>query len=354
MVLERRANGSTLASNRPRNLADLTMPAPDRRLSIAPMMDCTDRHCRYFLRLITRRALLYTEMVPTGAILHGPRARLLRFDPAEHPVALQLGGAEPSELARAAEFGEAAGYDEINLNVGCPSDRVQSARFGACLMAEPALVADCVRAMRQTVGLPVTVKTRIGIDDQDSYDFLRRFVDAVAAAGCGTIIIHARKAWLSGLSPKENREIPPLRYELVHRVKEDFPELEVILNGGIRTLKQARSELTRLDGVMLGREAYQNPFALAAWERAIYGHADPLPERPGIIERLLPYVERELLEGTPLRAITRHILGLFNGQLGARAWRRHLSEAAHRQDAGPEVIVEALSQIRSSPSRVAA
>jgi tRNA-dihydrouridine synthase A len=330
------------------------MPVLDRRLSIAPMMDRTDRHCRYFLRLITRRALLYTEMIPTGAILQGLRARALRFDPAEHPVALQLGGADPDELARAAEFGEAAGYDEINLNVGCPSDRVQSARFGACLMAEPELVAASVRAMREAVGVPVTVKTRIGIDQQDSYDFLRGFVEAVAAAGCGTIIVHARKAWLSGLSPKENREIPPLRYELVHRLKQDFPELEVILNGGLRTPERARSELAHLDGVMLGREAYQNPFALAAWERELYDSDEPLPERAEIVQHLLPYVERELAEGTPLRAITRHILGLFNGQPGARSWRRHLSEAANRPGAGPEVLLQALAQIRAAPSRAAA
>jgi tRNA-dihydrouridine synthase A len=330
------------------------MPALDRRLSIAPMMDWTDRHCRYFLRLITSRALLYTEMVPTGAILRGPRARVLRFDPAEHPVALQLGGADPSELARAAEAGEAAGYDELNLNVGCPSDRVQSARFGACLMAEPELVAACVRAMRQAVSVPVTVKTRIGIDEHDSYGFLCRFVEAVAAAGCGTLIIHARKAWLSGLSPKENREIPPLRYERVHQIKRDFPDLEVILNGGLRTLGQAQAELAHVDGVMLGREAYQNPFALATWEQALYGSAEPLPERIEIVHRLLPYLERELAAGTPLRAITRHILGLFNGEPGARAWRRHLSEAAHRPSAGPEVLLEALAQIRPAAPRRAA
>jgi tRNA-dihydrouridine synthase A len=330
------------------------MPVLDRRLSIAPMMDCTDRHCRYFLRLIARRALLYTEMIPTGAILHGPRARVLRFDPAEHPVALQLGGADPDELARAAELGATWGYDEINLNVGCPSDRVQSARFGACLMAEPALVAECVRAMRQAVGVPVTVKTRIGIDAQDSYDFLRRFVETVAEAGCGTVIVHARKAWLSGLSPKENREIPPLRYELVRRLKQDFPVLEVILNGGIRSLEQARAELAHIDGVMLGREAYQNPYGLAIWERALYAGDEPLPERAEIFRRLLPYIERELAEGTPLRAIARHILGLFNGLPGARAWRRHLSEGAHREGAGAEILLEALAQIRSAPPRAAA
>jgi tRNA-dihydrouridine synthase A len=313
----------------------------DRRLSVAPMMDWTDRHCRYFLRLIAPRALLYTEMIPTGAILRGDRDRWLRFDPAERPLALQLGGADPAELARCAEAGAARGYDEINLNVGCPSDRVQSARFGACLMAEPELVAACVRAMRAAAPVPVTVKTRIGIDDQDSYDFLRRFVEAIARAGCRTVILHARNAWLSGLSPKENREVPPLRYELVHRVKAEFPALEVIANGGIRTLAQARAQLAAVDGVMIGRAAYQNPYALAAWERALLDLREPVPSRFAIVERLLPYVERELAEGTPLRGITRHVLGLFSGLPGARAWRRHLSEAPHRPGAGAEVIVAA-------------
>jgi tRNA-dihydrouridine synthase A len=323
----------------------LTRQEPDRRLSIAPMMDWTDRHCRFFLRLIAARALLYTEMIPTGAILRGDRARFLRFDPAEHPVALQLGGCEPGELARAAEFGEAVGYDEINLNVGCPSDRVQSARFGACLMAEPELVAACVRAMRAAVHIPVTVKTRIGIDQSDDYEFLCRFVEAVAGAGCRTVVVHARKAWLSGLSPKENREIPPLRYELVHRVKEDFPELQVIANGGIRTLEHALAQLARVDGVMIGREAYQNPYCLAEWEHKLLGEAGPLPSRLEVIERLLPYVGKERAEGTPLRAITRHALGLFNGLGGARAWRRHLSEAARKPGAGVEVIEEALTYV---------
>ena len=301
----------------------------DRRLSVAPMMDWTDRHCRYFLRLIAPRTLLYTEMIPTGAILLGQPERFLRFDRAEHPLALQLGGADPDELARCAETGAARGYDEINLNVGCPSDRVQNARFGACLMAEPDLVAMCVRAMRAAVTVPVTVKARVGIDRQESYDFLRRFVEAIAAAGCRTVILHARNAWLSGLSPKENREIPPLRYELVHRVKGDFPELEIISNGGIRSLEQARAQLARVDGVMIGREAYQNPYVLAEWEHALLGGAAPAPSRFEVVERLLPYVERELAAGTPLRAITRHVLGLFNGLPGARAWRRRLSEAAH-------------------------
>jgi tRNA-dihydrouridine synthase A len=318
---------------------------PDRRLSIAPMMDWTDRHCRYFLRLIARRALLYTEMIPTGAIVRGDRARFLRFDPAEHPLALQLGGCKPDELARSAELGEAWGYDEINLNVGCPSDRVQSARFGACLMAEPELVARCVRAMRAAVGVPVTVKTRVGIDQRDDYEFLARFVESVASAGCRTMIVHARKAWLSGLSPKENREIPPLRYDLVHRVKEAFPELQVIANGGIRSLDQALAQLARVDGVMVGREAYENPYCLVEWQRTLLGEAGPLPSRRDVVERLLPYVEKELAEGTPLRAITRHVLGLFNGLPGARAWRRHLSEAVRRPGTGVEVIEDALSHV---------
>jgi tRNA-dihydrouridine synthase A len=318
---------------------------PDRRLSVAPMMDWTDRHCRYFLRLIAARALLYTEMIPTGAIVRENRARFLRFDPAEHPVGLQLGGCAPDELARAAEYGESFGYDEINLNVGCPSDRVQSARFGACLMADPELVASCVRAMRAAVGIPVTVKTRIGIDERDDYDFLRRFVEAVVGGGCATVIVHARKAWLSGLSPKENREIPPLRYELVHRVKEDFPELEVIANGGIRTIDQARAQLARVDGVMVGREAYQNPYGLAEWEHVLLDRPGSLPSRLEVVEHLLPYVEKELAGGTPLGAITRHVLGLFNGLPGARAWRRHLSEASRRPGAGAEVIEEALSHV---------
>jgi len=330
------------------------MTITSRLLSIAPMMDWTDRHERYFLRLLTRHAVLYTEMVTTGAVLHGDRERFLRFDPAEHPVALQLGGAVPDDLARAAAFGAAAGYDEINLNVGCPSDRVQNARFGACLMAEPELVAACVDAMQTAIDIPVTVKTRIGIDDQDSYEFLTRFVETVAGAGCRTFILHARKAWLSGLSPKENREIPPLRYDVVHQIKTDFPELEIIVNGGIRSLDQTQKQLAHVDGVMIGRAAYQNPYCLTEWEQALFGLTEPVPSRFEIVERLLPYVEAQRAEGVPLKSITRHILGLFNGLPGARAWRRHLSEGAHREGAGIEVIRDALDQIRPERIKTAA
>jgi tRNA-dihydrouridine synthase A len=315
------------------------------------MMDWTDRHARSFLRLLSPRALLYTEMVATGAVLHGDQARWLGFDPAERPLALQLGGAEPSELARAAAAGQAFGYDEINLNVGCPSDRVQNARFGACLMAEPALVAACVKAMADAVDLPVTVKTRIGIDAQDSFDFLLAFVDAVAAAGCSTFIVHARKAWLSGLSPKQNREVPPLDHGRVHRLKALRPELEIILNGGLSDPAQAAAQLAHVDGVMIGRAAYQNPWSLVAFERALFaGEAGPLPaSRQEVVRRFLPYVERQRAAGVPLKAIARHILGLFNGLPGARAWRRHLSEAAHAPGAGPEVIEQALALVVERP-----
>ena len=332
----------------------VTTTTPSHRLCVAPMMEWTDRHERYFLRLIARHVRLYTEMIPTGAILFGDAERFLRFDPAEHPVALQLGGANPDALARCAEIGQRLGYDEINLNVGCPSGRVQNARFGACLMAEPDLVGRCIAAMAGTVDVPVTVKTRIGIDDQDSYGFLARLVEAVAAAGCQTLILHARKALLAGLNPKQNREVPPLRYEVVARVKRDFPRLQVVVNGGIRTLEQAQARLAEVDGVMIGREAYQNPYCLAAWQREILGTTEAAPVREEVVESLLSYVERELAEGTPLKAITRHILGLFNGLPGARAWRRHLSEAAHRPGAGTEVIADALAEMSFRSARAAA
>ncbi len=311
------------------------------------MMDWTDRHDRYFLRLISRNALLYTEMVTADAILHGDRMRLLRFDTAEQPLALQLGGSEPAKLSQCTKIAEDWGYDEVNLNVGCPSDRVQSGRFGACLMAEPDLVADCISAMQHSTHLPVTVKTRIGIDDQDSYEHLHRFISSVAKAGCKVFIIHARKAWLRGLSPKENREIPPLHYETVYRVKRDFPELTIILNGGVTTLDAIDLHLSHVDGVMLGRAAYQNPYLLSDVDQRYYGAQSAAPSRLEIVEQLLPYVARELSSGTALKHITRHILGLFQGQPGARAWRRYLSENAHLPDAGLHTLQVAMSQAGS-------
>ncbi len=309
------------------------------------MLDLTDRHCRYFLRLITRHTLLYTEMLTTGAILHGDRDRLLAFDPAEHPLALQLGGSAPAELAECARIGTAWGYDEINLNVGCPSDRVQSGRFGACLMAEPGLVADCVAAMRAATPLPVTVKHRLGIDELDSYAALARFVDSVAGAGCRTFIVHARKAWLQGLSPKENRAVPPLRYELVHRLKADFPQLQIVINGGFTTLAQVTGQLGQLDGVMIGRAAYEDPWLLAAADPLVFGAPGAARPPHQVIRALLPYVERQLAQGARLQHITRHLLGLFQGRPGARAWRRQLSERAHHPGAGPEVIAAALALV---------
>ncbi|MDH3596064.1 MAG: tRNA dihydrouridine(20/20a) synthase DusA [Rhodospirillales bacterium] len=320
-------------------------PKANRRLSVAPMMDWTDRHCRFFLRLISQRVLLYTEMVPTGAIVHGDRARFLGFHPAERPLALQLGGAEPVQLAECAEAAAAAGYDEVNLNVGCPSDRVQNARFGACLMAEPALVARCVAAMAAASGLPVTVKTRTGIDARDSYAELKGFVGTVAAAGCRSFTVHARKAWLQGLSPKQNRELPPLDYDRVYRLKEDFRELEIVLNGGVQSLDEAQAHLARVDGVMIGRAAYQNPYVLAEADRRLFGEDPPPPGREAVVRALLPYAAAQCAEGVPVKSIIRHILGLFNGLPGARAWRRHLSEAAHRPGAGPEVIEAALEVV---------
>ncbi len=321
------------------------------RLSVAPMMDWTDRHDRAFLRAISQRTLLYTEMVTTGAILHGDRDRFLGFDAMEHPVALQLGGSAPADLAFSAREGAARGYDEINLNLGCPSDRVQRGRFGACLMTEPELVADCVAAMIEAVDIPVTVKTRIGVDDVDSYEALTAFVAKIAATGCTSFTIHARKAWLSGLSPKENREVPPLRYDVVYDLKRDFPELEIVLNGGVQTLQEAQDHLQRVDGVMIGRAAYQSPYVLAEADRLVFGEDAEPKSREQIVEDFLPYVERQLAQGVPLKSITRHMLGLFNGLAGARAWRRHLAEEAHKPGAGPEVIVEALARWRRTQDR---
>ena len=309
------------------------------------MMDWTDRHYRYFARLITRRTLLYTEMVTTGALIHGERERFLRFDPAEHPLALQLGGSDPTDMATCARMGADWGYDEININVGCPSDRVQSGRFGACLMAEPGLVADCVAAMKAVVDVPVTVKSRIGIDDLDSYELLAAFTDRVSSAGCDVLIVHARKAWLKGLSPKENRDVPPLRYDVVERLKRDFPTLPMVVNGGITTLQQAKAHLQTLDGVMIGREAYQNPWMLAEADALIFGDSGPTPQPRDVLDAMLPYVEGRLSEGVPLNAITRHLLGLFHGRPGAKAWRRHLSEYAHRAGADIGVLVEAARRV---------
>jgi tRNA-dihydrouridine synthase A len=307
------------------------------------MMDWTDRHERFFLRLISRRALLYTEMITAGAILHGDRARLLAYHPAEHPVALQLGGSDPQALATCARIGADLGYDEINLNVGCPSDRVQVGRFGACLMLEPELVRDCVAAMRAAVPIPVTVKHRIGVDDRDSYDDLCRFVSIVAESGCTVFTVHARKAWLSGLSPKQNREIPPLSYETVYRLKRDFPHLTIVLNGGVRSLDEVEEELRQIDGVMIGRAAYETPYMLASADCRIFGDADAaVLSRREIVEAFMPYVRDELAAGAHLRHMTRHILGLFQGLPGARAWRRTLTEGAVKQGAGLEVIEAAL------------
>lgn len=321
----------------------------DRRLSVAPMMDWTDRHCRYYLRQFSPRVLLYTEMIVAQAIVKGDRRYLLEFDPEEHPVALQLGGAEPDRLAEAAAAGEAFGYDEINLNVGCPSDRVQQATFGACLMARPRLVADCVRAMLRAVRVPVTVKCRIGIDDHDDWSFLRDFVAAVADAGCGTVIVHARKAVLKGLTPKQNREVPPLVYERAWQVKQEFPALEVIVNGGLRTVPQVAEQLAHADGVMLGREAYHNPYLLSALHHAVYADGFESPAPDAIVARMQAYAERQVASGTPLRAITRHMLGLFNGRAGARVWRRSLSELVARGTAAPSVLEAALRAGQGTP-----
>ncbi|MEZ5540613.1 MAG: tRNA dihydrouridine(20/20a) synthase DusA [Pseudomonadota bacterium] len=315
------------------------------RFAVAPMLDWTDRHCRYLHRLLSRHALLYTEMVTTAAILHGQRERLLGYDPAEHPVALQLGGSDPAALAACAAIGADFGYDEINLNVGCPSDRVQSGRFGACLMAEPALVAECVAAMHAAVRIPVTVKTRIGIDEHDDYALLAAFVEQVAAAGCRRFIVHARKAWLQGLSPKQNRCVPPLRHEVVWRLKQDFPHLVIVSNGGIASLDAAAQQLQRVDGVMLGRAAYHDPYLLAAVDQRLFADPHPVPTRAGVVQAMLPYIERELQAGTLLKHITRHMLGLFQGQPGARAWRRVLSCQPRGGAAGPELVSAALAQI---------
>ena len=319
-----------------------------RALSVAPMLDWTDRHCRYFMRLLSRNTLLYTEMVTTGAIIHGDVERHLRFDASEHPVALQLGGSVPGELASCSKIAEAYGYDEVNLNVGCPSDRVQSGMFGACLMATPQLVADCIKAMLDVVSIPVTVKHRIGIDEMDSYAQLCDFVGVVAESGCNCFIIHARKAWLQGLSPKENRDKPPLQYETVYRIKQDFPDLEIVINGGVMTLDEAGEHLQQVDGVMIGRAIYHDPWILANADGRIFGQPNALSSRQDVIGKMLPYIEKELAVGTRLHHITRHMIGLFNGVPGARRWRRYLSENACRKDADVRVLLQAVEQMNLS------
>jgi tRNA-dihydrouridine synthase A len=310
--------------------------------SVAPMLDWTDRHCRYFHRILSKHALLYTEMVTTGALIFGDRERFLAFDASENPVAYQLGGSNPKDLALCAKMVEDHGYAELNLNVGCPSDRVQNGSFGACLMAKPELVAECIAAMKAEVDIPVTVKCRIGIDDQDSYEELLHFVSTIASAGCQTFIVHARKAWLSGLSPKQNREIPPLRYDVVYRLKQDMPQLQIVLNGGITDLNDCAAILENVDGVMVGREAYQNPYMLSAVDSQFYGDHHEISSRQEVIERLIPYLTQQLSRGVRLNSVTRHTLGLFHAMPNARLWRRYLSENACKNNADMNVLVQAL------------
>jgi tRNA-dihydrouridine synthase A len=319
-----------------------------RIFSIAPMMEWTDRHCRFFHRLLTRRALIYTEMVTTGAVLRGDRARLIGFDPAEQPVALQLGGCDPAALAACARIGADFGYAEINLNIGCPSERVQEGRFGACLMAEPQLVADCVAAMKAAVAVPVTVKCRIGIDDQDPEVALATFTRAVEAAGVDALIVHARKAWLEGLSPRENRDVPPLDYDLVFRLKAAHPKLPIVLNGGVGTVEAASGHLARVDGVMMGRAAYQEPWRLLAVDPLLFGDAAPFASLKAAALALMPYIECELARGARLHSITRHLHGLFHAVPGARAFRRHLATQAVKPGAGAAVLAEALALVVDS------
>ena len=322
------------------------LPSP-KILSVAPMMDWTDRHCRYFLRLFNRHVHLYTEMVTTGALLHADKHRFLRFAEQEHPVILQLGGADPTDLARCSQFAEDYGYDAVNLNVGCPSDRVQKNKIGACLMAEPNLVADCISTMQAAVKIPVTIKHRIGIDDLNSYENLYKFVETVAQTGCQTFIVHARIAILQGLSPKENREIPPLRYQDVYQLKTDFPQLDIQINGGIKTVDDIQQHWQHTDGVMIGREAYHNPYILAQALR-FWGEDTPTPHQ--ILENFLPFMEQELANGVPLMQMTRHILGLFQGMTGARKWRQHLSTYAHQKHQGIELVKEAASFVHTASS----
>lgn len=333
----------------------MTLSAPatshslNRRFTAAPMMDWSDSHCRSFWRLLTKQTVFYSEMITTGAIIHGDRKRFLDFNACEHPLALQLGGSDPKALAECARIAEDWGYDEINLNCGCPSDRVQNGMIGACLMAEPALVADCIDAMQRAAQIPVTIKHRIGIDDMEDYAGLVDFVSTVAATGCNTFIVHARKAWLKGLSPKENREVPPLQYDKVVQLKKDYPHLEIIINGGITTLEQSLNLLEQVDGVMLGREIYSNPYLLAEVDQKIYGASTPVASREEVMEGFMAYAEEQMHKGVRLNYMTRHILGLYQGMPGARRFRRVISEQAHKPDAGIDVLKRALEALNDVP-----
>lgn len=321
------------------------MDISSHRFCVAPMLDWTDRHERYFLRLISRHAWLYSEMVTTGALIKGDKDRYLRFNNFEQPIALQVGGSNPKDLSLSAKMAEDYGYNEVNLNVGCPSERVQKGAFGACLMAEPNLIAECVDAMQSVVDIPVTVKNRIGIDDQNEEESLRQFVEMVSQAGCNTFIVHARKAWLKGLSPKENRDIPPLNYELVYQLKKEFSDLEIIINGGIETIAASMEHLEHVDGVMLGREVYHNPFVMSQVDEVIYGDCSTVRSRKDILESYFPYVEQQLVDGCHLKHLSRHLLGLFQGLPGAKAWRRFLSENAHKEGSGVELLQEAMAKV---------
>ena len=323
------------------------------RLCTAPMMDWSDRHCRYFFRQLSPHAVVYSEMITTGALVHGDVPRHLDFNPAEHPVALQLGGSEPADLAHCARLGERWGYDEINLNCGCPSQRVQRGAFGACLMAEPELVADCVKAMQDAVSIPVTVKHRLGLDRSEDYGFVRRFVETLARAGCRTFLVHARNAVLKGLSPKDNREVPPLRYAEVHRLKAEFPELEIVVNGGVASGAQVEVQLARVDGVMLGRTAYHDPYVLADLDHRLFG-GGPAPSRAEIVRRMHRYAVQQVAHGTPLRAIARHMLGLYHGRPGGRRWRQMLSDATRLAANDPELLLDALAPTEARAEAVAA
>jgi len=326
----------------------------DFLFSVAPMMDWTDRHCRVFHRLMSRRARLYTEMLTTGAIIHGDRGRLLGFDPSEHPVALQLGGSDTADLATAAKIGEDFGYDEINLNVGCPSDRVKDGRFGACLMAEPALVADGVAAMKRAVKIPVTVKCRIGIDDQDPEIALDALARSVVVAGADALVVHARKAWLNGLSPKENRDIPPLDYDRVYRLKAALPDVPVIINGGIGSIAEAARHLDHVDGVMLGRAAYQEPWRLLEVDPELFGEVAPYATMKDVFKAMFPYIEDQLAQGARLHSMTRHFVGAFHGVPGARAFRRHLAEKGVKPDAGVDVLRDAIALVEDRAAALVA